>query len=52
MAACPETREMHIPDGKAGVTLIVFKDSGNYVNCQRPVFSLGVSQHIHKKANL
>ena len=30
-----------------------FKDTGHYTgNCQRPVFSLGVSQHMHKITNL
>ena len=34
-----------------GFSLI--KDTGHYIgNCQRPVFSLSVSQHMHKITNL
>ena len=29
-----------------------FKGTGHFGNCQRPVFSLGVSQHMHKITNL
>ena len=27
---------------------VCLKDSGHYYNCQRPVFSLALSQHMHK----
>ena len=32
--------------------LILLKTMDTINNCQRPVFSLGASQHMHKKKNL
>ena len=31
---------------------IYLKTVDNFGNCQRPVFSLGISQHMHKITNL
>ena len=38
----------HVYDGPA----VTLKTQDTIGNCQRPVFSLGVSQHMHKITNL